>query len=165
MNISQSEEQQPMMRMRKVYLIPNTYCTLIMARNLLNSKYFFSFFLSLCIKLSPPVTVFPGSFNKYSLPPEYSSPNAFTFTRKPFTPKFSVYPRDMITYCPSLQVVMLLNTLYRQFDSCIEKYDVYKMETIGDAYMVVSGLPKRNGESLAPTNQYHVVFVGNLPTM
>ena len=48
------------------------------------------------------------------------------------------------------QTIQFLNDLYRTFDSSIDNYDVYKVEIVGDGYLVASGLPQPNGKKHAP---------------
>ena len=42
----------------------------------------------------------------------------------------------------AVSVVSLLNEIFSRFDDLAEKYNLEKIKTIGDAYMVVGGLPE-----------------------
>jgi len=48
------------------------------------------------------------------------------------------------------QLVGYLEDIFRRFDELVECYGVEKIKTIGDAYMVVSGIPKKRAEHLSP---------------
>ncbi|XP_069474275.1 guanylate cyclase soluble subunit beta-2-like isoform X2 [Ambystoma mexicanum] len=54
---------------------------------------------------------------------------------------------DVVTFtnicaqCEPIQIVCMLNSMYLRFDRLTTVHDVYKVETIGDAYMVVGGVP------------------------
>ncbi|XP_074644360.1 guanylate cyclase soluble subunit beta-2-like [Tubulanus polymorphus] len=65
---------------------------------------------------------------------------------------------DIVTFtniaaaCSPLDIVKMLNAMYLRFDRLTTKHDVYKVETIGDAYMVVGGVPepiKNHAEKVA----------------
>lgn len=43
-----------------------------------------------------------------------------------------------------MEVIDFLSNLYLCFDETLEQYDIFKVDTIGDAYIVASGLPQRN---------------------
>ncbi|XP_069071535.1 guanylate cyclase soluble subunit beta-2-like [Pleurodeles waltl] len=48
---------------------------------------------------------------------------------------------NICAHCEPIQIVFMLNSMYLRFDRLTTVHDVYKVETIGDAYMVVGGVP------------------------
>jgi len=60
----------------------------------------------------------------------------------------SIMFADMVNFTPlsasmpPAQMVDLLNEIFTYFDSLVEKYGVEKIRTIGDSYMVASGVPR-----------------------
>ena len=43
-----------------------------------------------------------------------------------------------------IEVIHILNIIYNAFDTRLDRFDAYKVETINDSYLVASGLPEEN---------------------
>ncbi|MGA0198638.1 MAG: adenylate/guanylate cyclase domain-containing protein [Prochlorotrichaceae cyanobacterium] len=66
---------------------------------------------------------------------------------------------DLVAFTPlaaqmdPIELVKLLNDIFSIFDRLVERFEVEKIKTIGDAYMVVGGLPKvRTDHAIAIAN-------------
>jgi adenylate cyclase len=61
----------------------------------------------------------------------------------------SILFADVVNFTPMsatmtpTELVELLNEVYSFFDTLVEKYDLEKIKTIGDCYMVAAGVPRR----------------------
>jgi guanylate cyclase len=61
----------------------------------------------------------------------------------------SILFADVVNFTPMsasmtpAELVELLNEVYSHFDTLVEKYDLEKIKTIGDCYMVAAGVPRR----------------------
>lgn len=66
----------------------------------------------------------------------------------------SILIADIVGFTPlsaqmsAIELVELLNQIFLEFDRLAEEYDLEKIKTIGDAYMVVGGLPERKPNHL-----------------
>jgi len=62
-------------------------------------------------------------------------------------PSVTVLFSDIVSYTnisaehPAMEILNMLNHLFAQFDNLVEKHHVYKVDTIGDAFMCASGIP------------------------
>ena len=51
---------------------------------------------------------------------------------------------DICSKCDGMQIVMMLNTMFGIFDYLTDRNGIYKVETVKDSFVGVSGAPERN---------------------
>ncbi len=74
----------------------------------------------------------------------FASPKSYEVATVMFT-DFSGFTRIASTMTPE-QLIQELNVCFSSFDSILEKHGMEKIKTIGDAYMCVAGVPKKNAD-------------------
>ena len=50
---------------------------------------------------------------------------------------------DICTKCDGMKIVKMLNTMFGIFDNVSDKNEVYKVETVKDSFVGVSGAPEK----------------------
>jgi len=66
---------------------------------------------------------------------------------------------DISSSLPPLKVAKMLDSLYNRFDELSGKHDVFKVETIGDAYMAVTNLVKDQADHTKRIAQFAIEAV------
>ena len=54
---------------------------------------------------------------------------------------------DICTKCDGMKIVTMLNTMFGIFDNLSDRNDVYKVETVKDSFVGVSGAPEKVNRS------------------
>lgn len=84
----------------------------------------------------------------------------------------SILFADVVNFTPlsatlsPTQALELLNEIFSHFDSLVERYDLEKIKTIGDGYMVAGGVPRPrpdHAQAVARMGLDMVAFIENLP--
>ena len=50
---------------------------------------------------------------------------------------------DICTKCDGMKIVIMLNTMFGMFDYLTDKNEIYKVETVKDSFVGVSGAPEK----------------------
>ncbi|XP_055867995.1 soluble guanylate cyclase gcy-34-like [Biomphalaria glabrata] len=61
---------------------------------------------------------------------------------------------DIVRDCPGDVTIAIVNQVFDVIDGEMSKHDVFKIETLEDTYLLVSGVPERNGDN-------HVTEIAN----
>jgi class 3 adenylate cyclase len=62
-------------------------------------------------------------------------------------------------------VVTVLNIIYSEFDRMIADYKVYKVETVGEVYLVAAGLPSPSNAHASEATEYALAMLKAMPNI